>query len=628
MNPLYLSEDELRYELSIRRISLIDPNKLEELTQLIEKEIAGTIEVPTYRTRLTREFVDKEVQVCVNKAEEIFGFVGAALRDADDQLAECGQTRLIHLNQRLERLQHFDPTNSTVIRLRTRVIDMQTDTAAAREDFFGGGQQPNLEEDDEQAGAQPLDQQRTPNTVVIHQPTELGAIPKKTGTSGSMPNISQPNPTATTKVIVSNAQEWRNPHKQVPSSNNTNATRSMGSLAEMLDRNLTVQNTLHNSHVQQFVDRAIIDARLYPTNHHSLNPEAPRYVPVQPLQHPVQQTQAHHRIRSPEIEQLPNQERRFELLAGGHHIHKWNLRFDGTPGGLDAEDFLYRIERQAQLYGVTHPALLIGVVNLLSGRAAQWYWTNQRTAENETWDKFKQALIRRYAPHKPTDYEIRSRLESRKQLTNEPFNDYCQDVEAMAARMRRRMPREELIEVLQRNMSMSLRRALWRETFETVDELLEACSDFERLCRDEEQWAKQRRPMRIGEVGVSEENILPVRNSASYNLCTPQVKAMEYAARNRSDLAICWNCNDIGHFFSNCPKPQMAFFCFGCGEKNVISVHCTKCSGNSRREPSATDTVHQQQTRQGMQQPPPPVHIAQNPFNKGAKTTQPPPRYQ
>lgn len=40
-------------------------------------------------------------------------------------------------------------------------------------------------------------------------------------------------------------------------------------------------------------------------------------------------------------------------LAGGHLIHKWTLRFSGAPDGIGIEDFLFRVERQARLHGVS-----------------------------------------------------------------------------------------------------------------------------------------------------------------------------------------------------------------------------------------------------------------------------------
>lgn len=116
-------------------------------------------------------------------------------------------------------------------------------------------------------------------------------------------------------------------------------------------------------------------------------------------------------------------------------MHQWALRFDGRNNDLDAEDFVFRVERQAYLYGVSTRALVIGVGNLLTGRASQWYWTNQRVYQNATWEQWKKAFLRRFAPHKASDFEIRAKMEQRRQASNENFSDFCQDIEAMASRL-------------------------------------------------------------------------------------------------------------------------------------------------------------------------------------------------
>lgn len=297
---------------------------------------------------------------------------------------------------------------------------------------------------------------------------------------------------------------------------------------------------------------------------------------------------------------------------------------------MDAEDFIFRVERQAQLHGVTERALVIGIGNLLTERAAQWYWTYQRQNGNATWVELKRAFIQRYAPHRDTDYEIRSKIEARKQQATEKFNDFCQDVEALAVRLIRRMPEDELVEVLRRNMQMPLRKALWRTETPTIARLLQYCSEYERFCNEEQQ-QMLRRPMRVSEVAVDEPYgqhcdprmqqydprmqhydprmqqydprmhqydqqelyeqqyetaVQQVAGATVEDGATAYVEAMQSGkvAVKRSEFLICWNCQDIGHLFSKCPKPQMAVFCFTCGLKGAITLTCPKCSLNPRRD--------------------------------------------
>lgn len=68
----------------------------------------------------------------------------------------------------------------------------------------------------------------------------------------------------------------------------------------------------------------------------------------------------------------------------------------GSMAAMDAEEFIFRVERQAQLYGVSQDALVIGFGNLMKGLAEQWYWTFQHQHEHASWAETRQAFISRY----------------------------------------------------------------------------------------------------------------------------------------------------------------------------------------------------------------------------------------
>lgn len=328
-------------------------------------------------------------------------------------------------------------------------------------------------------------------------------------------------------------------------------------------------------------------------------------------------------------------------FAGGQWIHKWALWFDGGPQSLDAEDFIFRVERQAQLHGVSERALVIGVGSLLRDRAAQWYWTFQRQHDGATWIEFKRAFIDRYAPCRESDYEIRSRIEARKQRSTERFNDFCQDVEALAVRLVRRMPEEELVEVLRRNMHMTLKKALWQVGARTVGELLRRCNEYERLCSEDQQ----RKQMKVCELESDsraqpdqqerwrEEQQRYEQQLRQYELELQQYEQQmqrlhlqqpgaveaqprcngaagagkrwwpaESAGRSghgevyyveaiqnskpvgkRMEPMVCWNCQSPGHMFAQCSQQQRSVFCFTCGLQGHISITCPRCTLNARR---------------------------------------------
>lgn len=250
---------------------------------------------------------------------------------------------------------------------------------------------------------------------------------------------------------------------------------------------------------------------------------------------------------------------------------------------MDAYDFIFRIEKQARIHGISAQTLLIGIGDLLEGRAAQWFWTFQQQRINATWDQLKTAFMRRYAAHRDSDFEIRAKIEARKQRHGESFNDFCQDVEALEVRLTHRMQENVMVEVLKRNMSMPLQKALWRDRITSVDDLLDICNDYERICEEENLQASRQRN-RISELSqLQTDQSLYAQNTDFLSGESHVVDALQ-SGMTRNDLTICWNCKEIGHPFTLCKSPRQHLFCFSCGMSGVVKASCHKCSGNSRKD--------------------------------------------
>lgn len=57
------------------------------------------------------------------------------------------------------------------------------------------------------------------------------------------------------------------------------------------------------------------------------------------------------------------------------------------------------------------------------------------------------------------------------------------------------------------------------------------------------------------------------------------------ATRQAQQNLICWNCDETGHRFMDCTKPQAVFFCYNCGKKGVSLRNCPECktkTGNTQ----------------------------------------------
>lgn len=54
-----------------------------------------------------------------------------------------------------------------------------------------------------------------------------------------------------------------------------------------------------------------------------------------------------------------------------------------------------------------------------------------------------------------------------------------------------------------------------------------------------------------------------------------------------AEQAKCFKCEEIGHFYRDCEKPQEFFFCFACGKRDQISTKCDSTFCVNRRKQQA-----------------------------------------
>lgn len=52
----------------------------------------------------------------------------------------------------------------------------------------------------------------------------------------------------------------------------------------------------------------------------------------------------------------------------------------------------------------------------------------------------------------------------------------------------------------------------------------------------------------------------------------------------RTPTLICWNCDEEGHHFMDCPKPQAILFCYRCGQKGFSLRSCYTCRNRTGNE--------------------------------------------
>lgn len=547
MDPKCLRPDELNYELSLRQIPVADPNRLEQLQRHLNSEALGATECPTDAQRITRTTVSQEIRECDAKLSEIGAAYDEAMQAANDEHMEIVQTRLRHLMGRAERLRNYAPNHAAVERTVSRIQEFVSLS---------------------QIGRASLGADESMHVMDINGPDkELGAAgglqmgpPKQSGL-GAVPKQLRHSTAGDALTAATHFTHQQHPAEQRFSQKaDERIHQDWPALAGLFhDSGNGAIQPLAGTQRNVFRDPAVVDAR--------------RSVGRPQTRRPQQDDEGYRADA--------------RGIQGGFRMFKWPVRFSGAADAIPIDEFLFRVERLAQLDGVTTAALAIGIGVLLTDRASQWYWTGQRKQGHETWEELKQAFIRRYRPQRESDHDIRALIEGRKQRAGEHFGDFCQDIEALAVRLTRRMPEDELVEIMRRNMLMSLRKAMWRTPAESVDDLMQACGEFEVLCQEEERQmrAAQRRMGRVNEIdyGDADAEWLGGAEAATGYGGEQYVDAVQRGS-GRADHMICWNCKDIGHLFSQCKIPLQSRFCFSCGMSGVLKSECPKCTGNVRRD--------------------------------------------
>lgn len=164
-----------------------------------------------------------------------------------------------------------------------------------------------------------------------------------------------------------------------------------------------------------------------------------------------------------------------------------------------------------------------------------------------------------------------------------------------------------MVEILRRNMQMVLKKSLFRERFRNVDDMIQICTEYEKICKEEE-WRNRRH--RVQEVSFPMDDDKHTNEFVS-------IEALKKTEPN-SLPSVCWK--DIGHAFYQCKLPQKDIFCFWCGQDGVLSANCIRCAETSRKsgtaavvrsshlapQPHHTHRYSQQPHNNPFSKPPPP----------------------
>lgn len=259
----------------------------------------------------------------------------------------------------------------------------------------------------------------------------------------------------------------------------------------------------------------------------------------------------------------------------GIKIERFGLNFTGNPNSLLVDDFIYRLEYFQRQYKLDWQDILGEFHILLSGPALEWFWLQQRNKNVTDWTSLKYALQERYKTRRSCFEEMRDLLE-RKQMPGESIDAYFHDLNLMRSRLERPVSEYEMICLAKRNLRKSLSSIVYALPVSSLEQLRIECLDIEKTFFKKDQMPAhplQNRPMRVNAMEEEREH---------FELYDQTDLSEEVAAIN--GVVVCWNCQNSGHVFRDCPASHRNLFCFKCGKPNTISPKCANCkSGNMRK---------------------------------------------
>lgn len=257
-------------------------------------------------------------------------------------------------------------------------------------------------------------------------------------------------------------------------------------------------------------------------------------------------------------------------------IQNWNLKFDGTPTGLNVEEFLYRLRSLTKDYFNDDFSIICRNLHiLLNGKARDWYWRYHRQVKTIEWSEFCEELRCQYREFK-SSFDIREEVRNRKQKAGESFDQFYEAVSAITDRLPTPISEMELIEIIAHNIRPEIRQDLLYIPIYSIPHLRKLVQMRENFFSEEHvkknflsRNQNQYFPRRIAEISDSTES-----TTAEIEECSDF--AVE-AVQKQEIVTNCWNCDEIGHHWEDCLQSRR-IFCYGCGAKETYKPNCIKCA--------------------------------------------------
>lgn len=280
-------------------------------------------------------------------------------------------------------------------------------------------------------------------------------------------------------------------------------------------------------------------------------------------------------------------------------ISEWQVNFNGEPKKLYS--FLERITELAQARDVSHNELFKSAAEFFTGDAFVWYRSIKSNVKD--WDALVVKLKNDFL-HDDIDDDLWEQIKRRKQKKGESTVVFIAHLEALFCRLSRPPAEATKVKHIKQNLFSDFISRLALSDITTVEQLSNLCRKLE-----EADYLKDKGKPRDQVASFSESsNSKTFKNFSNYN--NKQNKFRKSFGNNSKNISnqstsknvsgvsndrpksnndvkanktksnvVCWNCKLPNHTYLDC-RANRGIFCYKCGESNVRTSTCPKCSKN------------------------------------------------
>lgn len=277
-------------------------------------------------------------------------------------------------------------------------------------------------------------------------------------------------------------------------------------------------------------------------------------------------------------------------------FHKWGIKFSGAEG-TSVLSFIVAVEEKATWKGIDLNTLVLGASEFFveDSRAKTWFRGVKSTIDS--WEELKIALRNEFLP---LDYfeNLWEEIRSRKQGKRELMGEYVANMIALFERMEMLEPVKDEVKlaILKKNLAPFYLSRLALTAILSIDQLKKLGKELE-VSRARIESYDGTNKSKLVEPEFAVKNASPRKTYKVSAVATPSCSHGDSVANPENSGSCpdstevnafspskikCWNCQELGHRFTDCPVKEKKLFCHGCGRGGITSLNCPKCQ--SRRK--------------------------------------------